>query len=72
MPRHFCATASKMLRPRLYAKHDVDGLKQLDSEIGTALPDMSDGVRWLLAAVRGAPFSKPPTSQQRPLSSTPW
>jgi hypothetical protein len=37
----------------LYMKHDIDGLGQLDTEIGIALPDMSDGVRWLLAAVRG-------------------
>jgi hypothetical protein len=54
------ADAETLLRTRvqevaahLYTKHDVDGLGQLDNEIKTALPDMSDGVRWLLAAVRG-------------------
>jgi hypothetical protein len=54
------ADAEKLLRTRvqkaaahLYAEHDVDGLGQLDSEIGKALPDMSDGIRWLLAVTRG-------------------
>lgn len=38
---------------QLYAKHDTDGLGALASELGADVPDMSNGVRWLIATVRG-------------------
>jgi len=41
------------LATHLYTTHDVSGLELLENEIGTAVPTMSDGVRWLLAVVRG-------------------
>lgn len=40
----------------LYATHDIRGLDRLDAEIHTARPEMSDGVEWLLAAVRAGAF----------------
>jgi hypothetical protein len=40
----------------LYVKHDASELDRLDGEIHTARPEMSDGVQWLLAAVRAGSF----------------
>ncbi len=53
------ADAEALLRARvqeaavqLFTTHDTDRLGQLDSAIATVVPDMSHGLRWLIAAVR--------------------
>jgi hypothetical protein len=53
------ADAEAVLRVRvqdaadqLFAAHDIDRLGQMDSAIATAVPDMSPGLHWLVAAIR--------------------
>ncbi|HEX3765748.1 MAG TPA: hypothetical protein VHW23_43930 [Kofleriaceae bacterium] len=53
------AGAEAVLRTRvqetaveLFATHDTDRLGQLDNAIATVVPDMSQGLQWLTAAIR--------------------
>lgn len=45
-------TRVQEISAQLYGKHDMDGLRALDSQLGADVSGMGNGIRWLIATVR--------------------